>query len=108
MAKYLTRDISVPKGKKRYWASRSLARPEEEYYEMSFVEFGEIYNSARYQKAIETDYGTYLLCEVDGEDLHNTLNKIKILLIVGEINSPKQGPLIIILDIRYTEGRVSQ
>ena len=48
------------------------------------------------------------MCEVDGEDLHNTFNKIKILLNVGEINSPKQGPLIIILDIRYTEGRVSQ
>lgn len=27
LAKYLTKAVSVPKGKKRYWASRSLSRP---------------------------------------------------------------------------------
>lgn len=59
IAKYLTKEISVPKGKKRYWASRSLVRPVEELLVMSSQEYGDIYNSARYQKVIDSSYGIY-------------------------------------------------
>ena len=63
LTKYLTKNIQVPKGKKGYWASRNLNKPVEEYYFIPTEIFGEIWNSARYQKEIETPYGMYLLCE---------------------------------------------
>lgn len=63
IAKYLTKEISVPKGRKRYWASRSLNKPTEEFIEMFSDEFGELFNNARYQKLIESPYGSFLLCE---------------------------------------------
>lgn len=63
LTKYLTKDIQVPKGKKGYWASRNLAKPVEEYVVMSSYEYGEIYNAARYQKVMDTPFGSYVLCE---------------------------------------------
>lgn len=63
IAKYLTKEITVPKGRKRYWASRGLQKPTEEFVVMSSEEYGEIYNSARFQKVSETPYGTYVMCE---------------------------------------------
>lgn len=63
ITKYYTKDMQIPKGRKRYWASRSLNKPMEEYVEMSMDEFGPIFNEARYQKVIESPYGTYLLAE---------------------------------------------
>ena len=63
LAKYLTKDIQVPKGRKRYWASRSLCKPTEERLQMTSEEFGEIFNDARYQKSISSPWGKFLLCE---------------------------------------------
>ena len=63
IAKYLTKEITVPKGRKRYWASRGLQNPTEEFIVMSSEEYGEIYNLARFQKVSETPYGTYVMCE---------------------------------------------
>lgn len=63
IAKYLTKEITVPKGRKRYWASRGLQKPMEEFIIMSSEEYGEIYNLARFQKVSETPYGTYVMCE---------------------------------------------
>lgn len=63
IAKYLTKEITVPKGRKRYWASRSLAKPIEDVVIMTSEEYGEIYNVARYQKVMDSPFGTYLLCE---------------------------------------------
>ena len=63
IAKYLTKDIQVPKGRKRYWASRSLCAPIEERLQMTAEEYGEIFNSARYQKVIDSPWGHFLLCE---------------------------------------------
>lgn len=63
ITKYLTKSIQVPKGKKGYWASRNLAKPSLEYVQMSSLEFGEIYNSARWQKVIDSPFGMYLMCE---------------------------------------------
>jgi len=64
IGKYLTKCFSVPKGKKRYWASRNLEEPKIEYLESSAAEFGEVFNSADYTKIIESDYGRFMLCEV--------------------------------------------
>lgn len=63
IAKYLSKEITVPKGRKRYWASRKLQLPTEEYIEMSQDEFGPIFNDARYNKVIDSPYGMYLLAE---------------------------------------------
>lgn len=63
IAKYLTKEIQVPKGRKRYWASRSLCTPTEERLQMTSEEYGEIFNSARYQKVISSPWGHFLLCE---------------------------------------------
>lgn len=66
IAKYLTKEIAVPKGRKRYWASRSLQRPTEELVVMSTEEYGEIYNSARFQKVIDSPFGCFIMCETGG------------------------------------------
>lgn len=65
IAKYLTKDISVPKGRKCYWASRSLARPTVEYKEISEAEFlFDIWAPARYTKEIDAgEYGRFLIVE---------------------------------------------
>lgn len=63
LTKYYTKDMKIPKGRKRYWASRSLDRPHEEYLQMFDTEFGEIFNNCRFQKEIQGPYGKFLLCE---------------------------------------------
>lgn len=63
IAKYLTKEMQVPKGRKRYWASRSLCTPTEERLQMTSEEYGEIFNGARYQKVINSPWGYFLLCE---------------------------------------------
>ena len=63
IAKYLTKEIVVPKGRKRYWASRALKKPTEDYDVMSTAEFEELFNDARYQKVIDSPYGKFLFCE---------------------------------------------
>lgn len=66
IAKYLTKLITVPKGRKRYWASRSLQCPIEEFVVMSTEEYGEIYNSACFQKVIDSPFGCFIMCETGG------------------------------------------
>lgn len=83
IAKYLTKQISVPKGKKCYWASKSLSRPAVDY--VSTYHDTIVYNpesgvpftvrehdtdwifgappGVRYVKEIETEYGRYVLSE---------------------------------------------
>lgn len=64
LAKYITKELAVPRGKKSYWASKGLSRPQEDYIEMSSVQFGHIYNKARYSKVIDGPYGKFILAEV--------------------------------------------
>lgn len=65
ITKYLTKQIAVPKGKKCYWASRSLARPTVEYVDatddVNFV-FGAP-AGIRYFKDIESMYGRFVISE---------------------------------------------
>lgn len=69
VAKYLTKKITVPKGRKRYWASRNLCKPTVEHLVCSDLEFGSIFNDAAYSKMIPTPYGDYLFCEVRREEV---------------------------------------
>lgn len=65
IAKYLTKQIAVPKGKKCYWASRSLARPTVEYLDAtgdSNFLFG-VPDGVRYIKEIETEHGRFIISE---------------------------------------------
>lgn len=65
ITKYLSKELgdAVPKGKKRYWASKSLNRPEIDYDIMSKTQFGAIYTDARYTKQYETPYGKFSIAE---------------------------------------------
>lgn len=83
IAKYLTKAITVPKGKKAYWASRSLAVPTVDYMstfrDLSVVdeETGEIHvvrdhdvgwsfgapPGVRYVKEIENEFGHFVISE---------------------------------------------
>lgn len=65
IAKYLTKDIAVPKGRKCYWASRSLAKPTVEYVEMREHDFmWDIWATARYTKEIDAgEYGRFIVAE---------------------------------------------
>lgn len=65
IAKYLTKDISVPKGRKCYWASRSLAKPTLDYVDMPGDDFfWQIWPKARYVKEIDGgEYGQFVIAE---------------------------------------------
>ena len=63
VSKYINKCHGVPKGKKRYWASRNLQEPKIEYTDMTVTEYGEIFNSSDWSKVIESDYGKFLMCE---------------------------------------------
>lgn len=63
LTKYLTKGLQVPKGRRRYWASRSLALPQEDHLQMDTEEFGTIFNAARYTKVINSPWGHFLLAE---------------------------------------------
>lgn len=65
IAKYLTKDISVPKGRKCYWASRSLAKPVVEYVDMPGDSFlWDVWATARYTKEIDAgEYGRFIIAE---------------------------------------------
>lgn len=67
IAKYLTKDIQVPKGRKCYWASQGLVKPDVSYFEDEimpeevFRQF--IADECRYQKDIDGPYGRFLIAE---------------------------------------------
>lgn len=61
---YISEEMAVPKGRKRYWTSRNLCLPQEEMLEMTTEEYGEFFNRASYKKVIPSQWGTYLLCEL--------------------------------------------
>lgn len=69
IAKYITKQDAVPEGRKRYWASRGVARPKVEYFMLDKEAYCEIFNESDYKKLIETsDYGTYELLEIHGKE----------------------------------------
>lgn len=63
LTKYYTKDMAIPKGKKRYWASRNLVRPQVFYDEITGYAFEQIMDGARYRKDIQCPYGRFILVE---------------------------------------------
>lgn len=65
LTKYLTKELNVPKGRKRYWASCSLDKPVESYQALSGLDtfIQDLEASASYVKHIYSDYGNYTLLE---------------------------------------------
>lgn len=68
IAKYITKDDCVPKGRKRYWASRGVAKPKVDYLVLSSAEYCDIYNVADYMKQVEGPYGDYEMLEIHGKE----------------------------------------
>lgn len=65
LSKYLSKSLQVPKGKKRYWASKSLQRPAVEYLVLTREEFKALTIHAIYSKDIITDqFGTFYFREI--------------------------------------------
>lgn len=67
MTKYVTKCITVPKGRKRYWVSYGLTRPVEEFVNLSSFAFAELVAKSRYFKYISNDWGNFWLAELDSE-----------------------------------------
>lgn len=63
LTKYYTKDMQIPKGKKRYWASRNLNRPQVFYDELTGDVFEQLIADARYRKDIQGPYGRFVLVE---------------------------------------------
>lgn len=57
------RKMEVPKGRHRFWASRGLSRPTQEYLMMSKAEIDARIAFARYCKECPSDYGDMVLVE---------------------------------------------
>lgn len=62
MTKYITKKVKVPKGFKRYWASKKLERPEVRDAVWFPEQFSDLIQK-RYVKTIDSDYGTFYLLE---------------------------------------------
>lgn len=64
LCKYVSKDMFVPDGRKRYWASRGLKRPEVKYLDMPESMIIQQYAHAGYKKIIETDKGRCIFYEI--------------------------------------------
>lgn len=63
LTKYFSKSMTVPKGRKRYWASRNLVKPVISYDELDVDTFEELMMTARYRKDIKGPYGRFVLVE---------------------------------------------
>lgn len=66
ITKYLTKDkmAKVPKGKKRYWASKGLPKPEVTTYLGSLEEASDLLGVCRYKKEISARFNRFFIGEV--------------------------------------------
>lgn len=65
ITKYISKDLNVPKGYKRYWCSVGLHLPKVkvDYIKPNSNEFIEAINSSRFYKRVKGNYGTLHICE---------------------------------------------
>lgn len=63
ICKYLTKDLQVPKGEKRYWCSKGLHRPAEFFLEVDIDEY-DLMCKADFSKFVYSDFGGYRLYEI--------------------------------------------
>lgn len=64
LTKYLTKEMVVPKGRKRYWASRGLNLPRFVYSEMRSDMLTGLMSKADFRKKLQSPYGDFWLLEV--------------------------------------------
>ena len=67
IAKYMTKKMEIPRGKKRYWASKSLMRPKIEYDDYSTSNQFSIECNCDYLKYIDMKFGRISICDFRGE-----------------------------------------
>ena len=80
LCKYISKSLTVPEGKKRYWASRGLERPQVSYLDLPEVMLSRMVLDADYVKSVDTERGTFTLFERRGRaKVDAKVNKIKIL-----------------------------
>lgn len=63
LAKYMSKEMSIPRGKKRYWASKSLKRPEVEYTDSSISDQNYLESICDFQKTIDMKFGRLSICD---------------------------------------------
>lgn len=68
ISKYLAKEISVPKGRKRYWFSYGLDKPDEVLTNMDIQKFCQFVPDSIYYKDCSNEYGNFYLLEVDKSD----------------------------------------
>lgn len=66
ITKYLTKEkmAKIPKGRKRYWASRGLPKPEVTTYLAGLEEAAQLLGCCRYQKEIPAKFNRFFIGEV--------------------------------------------
>lgn len=67
LTKYITKEMSVPQGQKRYWYSRHLNAPTFIYEEVMSDKLIKMIAKADYRKKITSPYGDYWLLEEHSE-----------------------------------------
>lgn len=72
LCKYISKSLAVPEGKKRYWASRGLNRPNVSYLDLPEPMLAKMLTDADYSKQVETDRGRFILFEKKGGQLKPT------------------------------------
>lgn len=65
ITKYITKSDTIPVGRKRYWCSRALARPDVTYYWMFEYEVEKCTSNPSYEKMCRNVYCSVLLVELD-------------------------------------------
>lgn len=70
ITKYLTKEMSVPSGRKRYWCSTGLSLPREvrDYINPESVEFINELHGNDFFKKVVSEYGTVYICEKKAAD----------------------------------------
>ena len=63
IAKYMTKKMDIPRGKKRYWASKSLQRPVIEYDDYSLNAQEVIEANCDFLKRVDMKYGKLSICD---------------------------------------------
>lgn len=66
LCKYISKSLTVPEGRKRYWASRGLNRPDIAYLDLPETMIARMLLKADYTKTTETERGRYVFFERKG------------------------------------------
>lgn len=69
LCKYITKAMEIPEGRKRYWASRGLSRPDVAYLDLPESLLARMVTSADFCKQFDTERGRYTLFERKEEQL---------------------------------------